>query len=143
MSAQKSLVPSWVRIATGVLALLTLAYGLAGYFDNSLLFPGGTGLDLNNAALKQASDEFAARNFAIGFALAFVTIINGAPEAFTILTIIRALIELQTIVLAFIHDHLQAMLLLPAALLIAEAFMIKTLITVIKKEEQRLEGGLS
>jgi hypothetical protein len=106
------------------------------YLSMSVLFKDGAGLDLTNAILKNASYEFAARNLAIGLALAFVTIIKGAPEALVILTIVRALIEIQTIIISITQGNINAMLLMPLAFLVLEICIIKTLIVVIKKEEE-------
>lgn len=128
-------VPRWVRIAVGILAVLNILYGLMCYFDISLLFKSGTGIDLTNTLIKNANSEFAARNLAIGLGLGFVTVIKGAPEALVILTIVRALIEIQTIILSIIQGNINAMLLVPIAFLVVEIFIIKTLIVVIKKEE--------
>ncbi len=136
MSKHVDNVPKWVRIAVGVLALLNIAYGIMCYFDMSVLFKEGTGIDLTNSLIKNANSEFAARNLAIGLALGFVTIIKGAPEALVILTIVRALIEIQTIILAFVHGNITAMLLVPFVFLAVEIFIVKTLVGVIKKEEE-------
>jgi hypothetical protein len=135
MSAHIDNVPKWVRIAVGILALVNLAFGVMSYVSMSVLFKDGAGLDLSNAILKNASYEFASRNLAIGLALAFVTIIRGAPEALVILTIVRALIEIQTIIIAIVQGQITAMLLLPLVFLVFEICIIKTLIGVIKKEE--------
>ena len=135
MSAHIDNVPSWVRIAVGALALINIAYGVMCYIDMSLLYHAGTGVDLTNTFIKNASYEFAARNLAIGLALGFVTIIKGAPEALIILTIVRALIEIQTIIIAIVQGQITAMLLLPLVFLVFEICIIKTLIGVIKKEE--------
>jgi len=136
MSNQTDNVPKWVRIAVGILGLFNLAFGLMSYMNMSILFKDGTGLDLTNAILKNANYEFAARNLAIGLALTFVTIIKGAPEALVILTIVRALIEIQTIIISFVQGNISVMLLIPLAFLAVEIIMIKTLIVVIKKEEK-------
>jgi hypothetical protein len=136
MSSHTDNVPKWVRVAVGVLAVINLAFGVASYLSMSLLFKDGTGLDLTNVILKNASYEFAARNLAIGLALTFVTIIKGAPEALVILTIIRALIEIQTIILSIVQGNINVMLLIPVVFLVLEIFIIKTLIVVIKKEEK-------
>ena len=136
MSAHVDNVPRWVRIAVGILGLLTLAYGVACYFDINLLFHHATGIDLTNPSIKNAGYEFASRNLAIGVALCFVTIIRGAPEALTILTIVRALIEIQTIILSIVAGNITAMLLIPVVLLVVEILIVKTLIGVIKKEEE-------
>jgi hypothetical protein len=128
-------VPTWVRITVGFIALLSLAFGIVSYFDMRLLFHSGTGIDLANPSIKNAGFEFAARNLAIGLALVFVTIIRGAPEALVILTIIRALIEFQTIILSIIQGDMNIMLIIAVALLVLEICVIKSLIAVIKKEE--------
>ena len=70
MSTKIDLVPKWLRIIVGILALLNILFGVMGYFDLSLLFKDGAGLDMTNAILKNASNEFAARNLAIGLGLA-------------------------------------------------------------------------
>ena len=139
MSAKIDNVPKWVRIAVGFLALVNLAFGIMSYIDMSVLFKDGAGLDLGNTILKHANYEFAARNLAIGLALVFVTIIKGSPEALVILTIVRALIEIQTIIIFLVQGHISTMLIMPLAFLVVEVFIIKTLIGVIKKEEERLE----
>jgi hypothetical protein len=136
MSTHIDNVPKWVRMAVGILALVNLAFGIMSYLSMSVLFKDGAGLDLTNAILKNASYEFAARNLAIGLALAFVTIIKGAPEALVILTIVRALIEIQTIIISITQGNINAMLLMPLAFLVLEICIIKTLIVVIKKEEE-------
>ncbi len=135
MSAHIDNVPKWVRIAVGVLALVNIAYGIMCYLDVNLLFHYAKAINISNPAIINASHEFAARNLAIGLALGFVTVIKGAPEALTILTIVRALIEIQTIILTIIHGSIDAMLIVPIVFLIAEIFIVKTLVGVIKKEE--------
>ena len=140
MSKQTDNVPKWVRTAVGILALVNIAFGITSYLDMSLLFKDGAGLDLTNGILKNAGFEFAARNLAIGLALGFVTIIRGAPEALVILTIVRALIEIQTIIISGIQGNINAMLLLPFGFLVVEIFIIKALVGVIKKEEAKLES---
>lgn len=136
MSKHIDNVPKWVRIAVGVLALVNLVFGVMSYLSMSVLFKDGAGLDLTNAILINAKYEFAARNLAIGLALTFVTIIKGAPEALVILTIIRALIEIQTVIISITQGSINAMILMPLTFLIFEIFIIKTLIPVIKKEEE-------
>ncbi len=135
MSAHIDNVPKWVRIAVGVLGIFNIIYGVMCYFDMSLLYHAATGVDMTNTFIKSAAYEFASRNLAIGIALCFVTIIKGAPEALVILTIVRALIEVQTIIQSIAQGNITAMLLMPIAFLILEIFIIKTLIGVIKKEE--------
>ena len=140
MSAHIDNVPRWVRIAVGILAVLNIGFGVMSYFDLSLLYNAATGVDLTNSFIKNAGFEFASRNLAIGLALGFVTVIKGAPEALVILTIVRALIEIQTIILAIAQGSITAMLLVPLAFLVLEVFIIKTLVGVIKLEEAQENG---
>ena len=135
MSGHVDNVPRWVRITVGILGVINIAYGVMCYLDVNLLFHAGSGIDFSNPSIKNASYEFAARNLAIGLALGFVTIIRGAPEALTIFTIVRALIEIQTITTSIIQGHINAMLLVPVAFLIVEIILVKTLVGVIKLEE--------
>jgi hypothetical protein len=128
-------VPRWVRIAVGVLAIFNVAFGVMTYVNIGVLFPHAAGIDLTNPFIRHANYEFASRNLAIGLALAFVTIIRGAPEALVILTIVRALIEIQALIIAFVEGNINAFLLIPVLFLVLEIFIIKTLIGVIKKEE--------
>ena len=132
MTTHIDFVPKWLRIIVGILALLNIAFGLLSYFDISVLFPNGNSIDLKSALIKNASFEFAARNLAIGLALMLVAL-KGVPESITIVTIIRALIEIQTIIIAIVQGNITTMLVLPAVLLIIEIFIILTLIKAIAK----------
>ena len=134
MSKHIDIVPKWLRIVVGILALLNILFGLMGYFDMSVLFKDGSGLDLTNAILKNASYEFAARNLAIGLGLAIVAA-KGVPESITIVTIIRALVEIQTIITMIAIGNISAMILMPLVFLIVEIFIIKTLVGVIQKRD--------
>jgi hypothetical protein len=118
-----------------VLALLNILFGVMGYLDMSLLFKDGSGLDLTNVILKNASYEFAARNLAIGLGLGIVAA-KGVPESITIVIIIRALIEIQTILTVIATGHISAFILMPLAFLVAELFIIKTLIGIIQKRDE-------
>ena len=134
MTTHIDFVPKWLRILVGVLALMNIAFGVMGYFDMTVLFPNGNGIDLTSAIIKNASFEFAARNLAIGLALMIVAL-KGVPESITIVTIIRALIEIQTIIIAVVHSNITTMLVLPLVLLIVEIFIITTLIKIIAKRD--------
>ncbi len=135
MSTHIDNVPKWVRIAVGIVAAINVIFGIMCYIDMHILYHAAIGVDLTNSFIKNANSEFASRNLAIGIALGFVTIIKGAPEALVILTIVRALIEIQTIILSIIQGNIDAMLLISGAFLVLEIFIVKTLIGVIKKEE--------
>lgn len=134
MTTHIDFVPKWLRILVGVLALMNIAFGIMGYFDMSVLFPNGNSIDLTSVIIKNASFEFAARNLAIGLALMIVAL-KGIPESITIVIIIRALIEIQTIIIAIVHGNITTMLVLPAVLLIVEIFLIIQLIKVIAKRD--------
>ena len=134
MSKHIDIVPKWLRIVVGVLALLNILFGVMGYLDMSLLFKDGTGLDLTNAILKNASYEFASRNLAIGLGLAIVAA-KGVPESITIVTIIRALVEIQTIITIIAIGNISALILMPFVFLVAELSIIKTLFGVIQKRD--------
>lgn len=136
MTSKIDFVPKWVRISVGILAILNILFGVMGYFDMSVLFHNGTGLDLTSTILKHASNEFAARNLAIGLGLMIVSL-KGVPESITIVLIIRALVEIQTIILTLISDKIDAMIAMPLVFLIAEIFLIKNLIDVIQKRDAK------
>ena len=127
-------VPRWLRIIVGILALLNIAFGVMGYFNLSLLFKDGAGLDLTNMILKNASFEFAARNLAIGLGLGIVAT-KGVPESITIVVIIRALIEIQTIIITMAMGNFSMMILMPLVFLVAEILIIKTLVGIIQKRD--------
>ena len=111
MSKHIDIVPKWLRIVVGLLALLNILFGVMGYFDMTQLFKEGSGLDLTSAILKNASYEFAARNLAIGLGLAIVAA-KGFPESITIVTIIRALVEIQTIITMIATGNISTMILM-------------------------------
>lgn len=134
MSGRMDIVPKWLRIVVGILALLNILFGAMGYFDTSLLFKDGSGLDLTNAVLKNASYEFASRNLAIGLGLAIVAA-KGVPESITIVTIIRALIEIQTVITIIASSRISAMIAVPLVFLVVELVIIKTLVGVIQKRD--------
>ncbi|MEI7676840.1 MAG: hypothetical protein WCJ03_08680 [Bacteroidales bacterium] len=134
MALHIDIVPKWVRIVIGVLAFMNIAFGVMGYFDMTVLFPNATGFDLTNTIFTSASFEFAARNLAIGLALLIVAL-KGVPESIAIVTIIRALIEIQTIIIAFVHGTFTSVLILPVVLLGIEIFVILTLVKAIGKRD--------
>lgn len=136
MKTHIDIVPKWVRIVVGVLALMNIAFGIMGYFDTTVLFPNATGFDLANAVFANASFEFAARNLAIGLALIIVAL-KGVPESITIVTITRALIEIQTIIIAVFHSNISTSIILPIVLLVVEIFVILTLVKAIAKRDAK------
>jgi hypothetical protein len=133
MSTHIDFVPKWVRIVIGLLALANIAFGVSGYFSPSALFQNNAaGIDLTGLAAKYAGYEFAARNLAIGLALMIVAL-RGVPESLAIVTIIRALIELQTIIIAIATSNLNGGIAVAVVMFALEAFIINTIIGVIAK----------
>ena len=73
-----------------------------------------------------AAREFSSRNLAIGLALVIVGL-RGVPESIAIVTIIRALVELQTLVTTVVEGRLGAASALPFLLLVVEAVVLRTM----------------
>jgi hypothetical protein len=140
VSVRAAAVPRWVRVVMLVLAALNLAFAVMGYVSTSVLFPdlAGTGLAPDSPLLVHASREFSARNLAIGVAVLIVSRV-GVPEAIAIVTIIRALTELQTIILGLLAGLSAATvapaLLVPAGLLVLEVAIVRTMFGVVGRLE--------
>ena len=99
MSAAARLVPKWARAVTFLLALANIAFGVMGHLKTDVLFKDLSavpGLAADNPLLVHASQEFSARNLAIGTALLIVSLV-GVPESIAIMMVIRALIEMQSL----------------------------------------------
>lgn len=128
-------VPRWVRWAVGILALLNIAYGVMGYVDIGTHFAvAAQGLDLHHPGLVHAGYEYAARNLAIGLALGIVAL-KGVPESIAIVTIIRALVEFQTIALAVLVGPVGLALAMPVVFLVAEIVIIKAAVGAVKARD--------
>ncbi len=137
MTSHIDIVPQWVRIVIGLLALANIAFGISGYFDSSALFQNGKeGIDLAGVAAKYASYEFASRNLAIGLALMIVAL-KGVPESLAIVTIIRFLIEIQTVIIAFATNHFNTGSVVALVMAGVEIFIVVTLVKVIAKRDAR------
>ena len=140
MSVRSDAVPKLVRTLMLVLGLMNLAFAVMGYLSTSVLFPdlAGTGLSPDSPLLVHASREFSARNLAIGLAVLIVSRV-GVPETIAILGIIRALTELQTIVIGLVSGVTAATavpgLVLPAVLLAVEVLVVKTMFGLVAKLE--------
>ena len=132
-----NLVPKWVRIAVGLLALLTIAFGAMGYFSSGPLF-GNESVNTSLGWITRAMYEFSARNMAIGIVMGLVSA-KGVPESIAALTIVRALVELQTIVITVTSSDFTGAI-LPVVLLIIEAVVIKTMFDVIQKRDKENKG---
>lgn len=137
MNNTKNLVPTWVRIFVGLLALANIAFGFSNYFGASALFQNNsTGIDLMSAAAKYASYEFGARNFAIGLALLIVASV-GVPETVAIMTIVRALVELQSVVIGIISGNFGVGTIVSIIVFAIEAFVIVTMFRIVGKRDHK------
>ncbi len=131
----KNLVPKWTRIIVGLLALANIAFGVSNYFKFDSLFQNSiAGIDLKSVATKYASYEFGARNLAIGLALLIVATV-GIPETIAIMTIVRALIELQSIIIALIAGNFGTGTIVAMVMLGVEIFVIKTMFGIVAKRD--------
>ena len=132
MSSAAKLVPTWVRIIAGLVALLNLAYGLSGYFAPADILPG---LSADTAASLNAAYIFSARNVAIGIALGIVSL-RGVPESIAIVMIIRFLVEAQDLVLSIIAGNPITALLMPIVFIAAELTIIVTMFKIVGERDK-------
>ncbi len=133
---QKNLVPTWTRIVVGLLALANLAFGISNYFKFDALFQNTLqGVDISSISAKFASYEFGARNLAIGLALLIVALV-GIPETIAIMTIVRALIETQSIIIAILAGTFGIGTIVAIIMLGVEAFVIKTMFGIVAKRDR-------
>ena len=123
LSTTAKLVPIWVRIISGLVALLNLAFGLAGYFNPTGIL---SGLTSQTPEILNAAYNFSARNTAIAIALIIVSLV-GVPESIAIVMIIRFLVEGQDLVISILAGTGFTALLMPIAFMVAEAVIIVTM----------------
>ena len=123
MSTTAKLVPTWVRIISGVVALLNLAFGLSGYFNPTGIF---SGLTSRTPEILNTAYNFSARNTAIALALIIVSLV-GVPESIAIVMIIRFLVEGQDLVISILAGAGFTALLMPIAFMVVEAVIIVTM----------------
>lgn len=129
----KKLVPSWTRIVVGILAVANIIFGLSNYISFDMLFQNSAaGIDLTGMGAEFASFEFGARNLAIGLALLIVALV-GVPETIAIMTIVRALVELQSIIIALIAGTFGIGTIVAIVVLGVEIFIIKTMFGIVAR----------
>lgn len=134
----KNLVPKWTRIVVGLLAVANFIFGISNYLKFDMLFQNSkVGIDLTNTGAKFASYEFGARNLAIGLALLIVALV-GIPETIAIMTIVRALIELQTIVIALLAGTFGTGTIVAIVMVGVEIFVIKTMFGIVAERDKNL-----
>lgn len=133
---RKRLVPKWVRVVVGLLAAANVLFGISNYVRFDVLFQNSReGIDLAASGARFASYEFGARNLAIGLALLIVALV-GVPEAIAIVTIIRALIELQAVVIALIAGTVGIGTLVAVIMLVVELWVVKTMVAAVARGER-------
>ena len=133
----KNLVPKWVRIFVGLLALANIAFGVSNYFGASALFQNSSaGIDLVGEAARYASYQFAARNLAIGLALLIVSTV-GVPETIAIMTIVRALVELQDAIISIISGNFGVGTVVSIVVFAIEAFVIVSMFKIVGERDHK------
>lgn len=134
MNHATTIVPVWVRVVTGLVALLNLAYGLSGYFAPAGILPG---LNADTTATLNAAHVFSARNVAIGIALLLVAT-RGIPESIAIVMIIRLLVEVQDLVLLILGGNDISNLLMPFAFIVLELMVIVTMFKIVGERDKNV-----
>jgi len=133
----KNLVPKWVRIVVGLLALANIAFGISNYFGASALFQNSSvGIDLAGEAARYASYQFAARNLAIGLALMIVVNV-GVPETIAIMTIVRALVELQDAIISIVSGNFGVGVVVALVMFIVEVFVVVTMFKIVGERDHK------
>ena len=91
------MIPTYVRILTGVFAIVNTVYGVVGYFQPSHTFENSTeGVDLKGNGARYAAYEYSSRNVAMGIGMLIAAVI-GSPLAIIMVTGVRGLVEIQSI----------------------------------------------
>lgn len=120
----------------GLLALANIAFGVSNYFDASALFQNSsTGIDLAGEAARYASYQFAARNLAIGLALMIVANV-GVPETIAIMSIVRALVELQDSIISIVAGNFGVGVIVSLMIFVAEVFVVVTMFKIVGERDK-------
>jgi len=121
---ETNMIPMYVRIVTGVFALANVGYGIVGYFKPSQIFENSAeGVDVKGKGARYAGYEYASRNLAIGIGLLIVAAI-GFPLAIVMVTIVRALVEIQSIFINLSLKKINEGFITAAVFLAIEGFII-------------------
>ena len=117
-------IPLYVRIITGVFAIVNTVYGIVGYFQPSHTFENSTeGIDLKGKGARYAAFEYSSRNVAMGLGLLIVAII-GSAQAIVMVTAVRALVEVQSMGINIALKKLNEGFITAAVFLAIELFII-------------------
>jgi len=121
---ETNMIPTYVRIVAGVLALANVGYGVVGFFKPSQIFENSTeGIDVKGKGARYAGYEYASRNLAIGIGMLIVAAI-GDPHAIVMITGIRALVEIQSIFINLSLKKINEGFITAVVFLAIEAFII-------------------
>jgi hypothetical protein len=91
-----NMIPTYVRVIAGLFAAANIGYGIIGYFRPSHTFENSAeGVDLNGKGARYAAFEYSSRNLAIGIGL-FIAAAIGGPQSIIMVTVVRALVEVQS-----------------------------------------------
>jgi hypothetical protein len=121
---ETNLIPLYVRIIAGVFALVNIVYGIVGYFKSSLLFENSAeGVDVKGTGAKYAGYEYASRNLAIGIGL-LAAAAFGSAQAIVIATGVRALVEIQSMLINVFLKKINEGFITAAVFLAIEVFII-------------------
>lgn len=128
MSTFVDIVPMYVRIVAGVFALANIGYGIVGYFKPFQIFENSTdGVDVKGKGARYAGYEYASRNLSIGIGLLIVAAI-GSAEAIVMVTIVRALVEIQSMLINLSLKKINEGFITAAVFLAIELFIILKLL---------------
>jgi len=117
-------IPLYVRIVAGVLSLANIGYGIAGYFKPSQIFENSTeGIDVKGKGARYAGYEYASRNLSIGIGMLIVAIM-GSPMVIVLVTGIRALVEIQSLLINISLKKINEGFITAALFLAIELFII-------------------
>jgi hypothetical protein len=96
---ETNIIPLYIKIITGVFALVNMGYGVVGYFKPAQIFENSTeGVDVKGKGARYAGYEYASRNLSIGIGLLVVAII-GSPLSIVMVMGVRALVEVQSMLI--------------------------------------------
>jgi hypothetical protein len=119
-----NMVPLYVRIIAGVFSLANIGYGVVGYFKPSQIFENSEeGVDVKGKGARYAGYEYASRNLSIGIGLLLAAAL-GSPLAIVMVTIIRALVEIQSMLINISLKKINEGFYTAAAFLAVEVFII-------------------
>jgi hypothetical protein len=124
MSTFVDIVPIYIRIVAGVFALANIGYGIVGYFKPSQIFENSTdGVNVKGKGARYAGYEYASRNLSIGIGLLIVAAI-GSAEAIVMVIIVRALVEIQSMLINLSLKKINEGFITAAVFLVIELFII-------------------